>query len=651
MLGTSQKQDTSSDTLTDSQVHLTEAHLRTYIRNLIDTLYLYHLLDTGNAISLCVIGMLGLHSDFETFKREVEDTLAQYKKLACSFHKQCSILNRGTSLGQEKYSYALSPLFDKRTSDSMWLDIKELHTVYHKHIIKVSVNEQNNIISDIANAPNTKTCFVKISYTNPLRYHARYIILETLIQYHNTQHIPESTGSKFIDQQQQSALASLKNRAENKFHRSLKNKVFSSYAQYLKGLLAIITSDSIMYQPSAQYENTYIFSHTKVMVISKITYHMLPIVDIGAEIHIYCNIPEYATIFVETSNVTIYGEKIFGKIFSIYGTIKIENNGTQTIEEVRPRIHSLFGRVIMNDRVINQDRTVPSIFKINNHHIHSMVKYNATLTRVANIVMGCIRTEERTQIFEISRNSIFFSNNRHKNILDFKIELHNPDEELTTTIASIDLHTTPSTIVSEEYNDVIFDMLQLSITNETDLGSRLPIEFFLNGLSPKTAGIERKDNTLFIQMLNETTGLYVNVATQNGAMLSKYGITDIVIKNTINFVILILQDTNITVESSFCGIIFTNTGNITIAGPVTHNSKLISNFGSIYVGNISHKSNTLAIDNSHIASILGQVKVYGKVTKSNITTFTKSSMSIHDSISWCDKLIAGNTKTSLCRKT
>ena len=86
MLGNAQESSTSHEILADYQIHLTEEHIRTYIKNLIDNLYLYNLLDPGNAVSLCIIGMLGLHRDFHAFKKAVESTLLEYKSSANSLH-------------------------------------------------------------------------------------------------------------------------------------------------------------------------------------------------------------------------------------------------------------------------------------------------------------------------------------------------------------------------------------------------------------------------------------------------------------------------------------------------------------------------------------------------------------------------------------
>ena len=477
----------------------------------------------------------------------------------------------------------------------MWKDIKELHTLYHEYIVKVYVDKSNNVVSNTINTPDTKACFVKISYTNPLKHYIHYVTLETLIEYHNTQQVLESTGNSFIDEQHEAAISSLKSTVEERFRKSLKNKIFLNYAQYLKNLFTIITSTPKTNTISSQ--DIYRFCETRAMGISKITHDILPILDIGTDLRIYCNIPEYATIFSETSNVIIYGREIHGKVFSIYGTIIVENNITHTVEEIRSRIHSLFGRIIINGRTVDQKHSIPSILQINNHYAHLAIRYNAKLTKTISILTGSTTKEESSQIFEISRDEIFTSKN-NKNISHLKIELYNPDEQLTATIASINLQTNKLPITFTQHNDTISNILHLSLIDHNDPNSRLPIEFFLNRFKLKDAGIQRRNNTLFINKLNDKTGLYINAATKNGTILSTYGITDIVIKNTINFVILMLYDTNVTVECAFSGEIFTNSGNITVAGPVTHNSKLFSNSGSVYVGNISHRSNALAMDNS-----------------------------------------------------
>ncbi|QLK55919.1 hypothetical protein FDZ61_01830 [Ehrlichia ruminantium] len=648
MLGNSQESSISSETLeifADSQIHITEEQLKIYIKNLIDNLYVYNLLDPGNAIPLSIIAMLGLHSDFHSFKKAVLDTLSGYKNSVHSFLAESTIIDRSESLRAEPNHclYSLPPLLDKRTSEDMWNDIKELHILYHQYIINVSVDKSTNAISNTVNAPGTKTCSIKISYTNPLRQHVHYFTLKTLIEYYNTQQT-SLTGHRSIDDQQEAAVTLFKETLEEKFCKGLKNKIFFNYAQYLKSLFTIVTSN-----PKVDYtlpQNIYRYCETRRMVISKITHDIIPISDPGTDIRIYCDIPEYVTVLSETSNITIYGKEVLGKVYSIYGTIIIKNNMPHNEREISSRICSLFGRVIINGRILNRKHTIPSIFEINNHNTYLSLKYNSILTKITSSSVGSVNEEKKSQIFEISRDTILNSTNYQRNISNLKIELHNPDEQLTATVISLDLKDHPLPITN---NNTIPNILSLTDNHATD--SELPSEFFSNNVNPKSAGITRIKNTIIIEKLTPTIGRYMNVATKNGTVLDKYGITEVIIQSTRNFVILLLHDANVTIECPFSGEIFTNTGNITVIGPVTHNSKLISNFGSVYVGNISHRSNALAIDNSRIVSSLGHVTIYGKVSKSNITTSTSDAISIHNSISWFDKLTSCNTKTLASRKT
>ncbi|AHC39128.1 hypothetical protein [Ehrlichia muris] len=550
------------------------------------------LIDISNVIPLCIALTLDIEPDFTSFKQEVTSMLQEYKEWFTTNDK------------------VKMPLIDERTSDTLWNSIQEIHTLYHKHQISVSSDDSINMLDRIAcNSSHNKR---DITINNNLKYNIQYTILTSFIDqcFDNNTNYQTSYTSEILFE-----TFVIRNKIMNQLKATLfqyvQKKAFFSYAKYLQNLYNIQAS-YVIERDIDLLRTTKQFIGLKAIHIldQKIFHNLNPLLDNGCEINIKCDIPKYTEIFLEISNITISGT-VYGSIFNKYGSIIITN----AKEECSENIISIFGTVSINGRIIQ--KKLPDTFTIPPNFC-SNIKDKTIITKQTDL---CPAEKSIT-----SFHSWDVVNQKDEyGIRALNIESFHPNFQYRAVIVSIgwpiNRHNITTTTENAEslFCNIMHNANHLNIIDDISQDKRLPCTFFDHSIPMLTYNIRIENKQLIIKNLSSKIALYLTYITHNGTnLMSKFGVNEVVIySKTIEFSVLIFHDTDVTIFGKFCGMLYTNKGNITIIGQV-NKSHIMSNTGLIKIhNNPASSTEPIAIDSAIIARY-GAVEFSGKYCNSYI---------------------------------
>ncbi|MGN7619119.1 MAG: hypothetical protein ACTJLM_04565 [Ehrlichia sp.] len=192
--------------------------------------------------------------------------------------------------------------------------------------------------------------FIKkvITIQNNLKYRVQYIILKEFSDQYKT------ITNESISTYQRRLLCKvipvqhvIIKELVDTIHNYARYKTFFSYGEYLKSLYDIYRSRIIYSQDDTlQYTNGAI--NIRSITIDNISDTMNPLLENGCEIKIKSDIPEYFSIFLETSNITICGT-VHGTVFNKYGSITITN-----AKECTGNMVTVFGTLSINGKILNR---------------------------------------------------------------------------------------------------------------------------------------------------------------------------------------------------------------------------------------------------------------------------------------------------------
>ncbi|WDM85665.1 hypothetical protein K6025_02375 [Ehrlichia sp. JZT12] len=593
----------------DNEDHvITKQTLQEDISILIQELLLFSIPDPANVIPLCIIVILDTQPDFSSFKKKVYKVLQKYKEWI--------IQERQKNSQNMTDAVVLPSLFDNRVSETIWNNIKEMHTLYHYNRITISTNgtvmESRNKASfhGTNSIHGFKTKVITIQ--NNLKYTVQYIILKEFLK----QHKKITTGP--ISEYQEKIL----NKTNSIRHTIIRNlldiihyytqhKAFFSYGEYLKHLYNIYTS-YVIYSKINPLLGTKGGINTKLITINNISNIIAPILENGCDIRIDTNIPPYFSIFLETSNITISGI-VHGTVFNKYGNITIIN----AKEECTGNIMSIFGTTSINGKIIDTEFQYELFIP---KDLCKEIKCKSTMFKKTN------ESLIDKKITSFSEEDII-NPEAPTNINAIRIELQHPCIRYRAVIASIGwksittLTTSPTT---EEDNittnsasinlisDIIHNLNHLNIIDNISEDKQLMPRFFTNGISQFPNYVYVEDEKLIIDNLTNRLGNHLTYITSNGTVFKhlKPKIKEIVIYYKVKeFISLILHDTDVTIYGDFCGTLHTNAGNITIIGKLNSNSKISSNSGFIKIHAPSLDPQEVVVSKSHIKSYSPEVKI------------------------------------------
>ncbi|AHX04752.1 hypothetical protein [Ehrlichia japonica] len=549
------------------------------------------LIDISNAIPLCIALTLDIQPDFASFKQETTSILQEYK--------EWFIANQIPKM----------PLIDERTSDTLWKSIQEMHTLYHKYQISVSSDASTNMLNRIAfhSSPNKK----EITINNNFKYNIQYTMLTLLIdQCFDLNPKYRTTYTSEILFKTVEIRNRIMDQLKTILFQHVQKKTFFSYAKYLQNLYNMqasyaVEKDVDLLRTTKQFiglEAIHIFNQE---IFSNINL----ILDNGCDINIKCDVPTYTKIFLEISDIHISGT-VYGSIFNKYGSIIITN----AKEECSQNIISIFGTVSINGRIIK--KKLPDMFTIPPNFCRD-IKDKSIITKQTDL---CQAEKQITSFYPWD-----VINQKDENgIRALNIESFHPKLQHHAVIVSIGWpinqhNTTPTKNAESLFYNIIHNANHLNIIDDISPDKRLPCTFFDHSIPMFIYNIRIEDKKLIIDNLSKSIALYLTYITHSGTnLISKFGVHEVVIySRAVDFSILILHDTDVTIFGKFCGLLHTNKGNITIIGQV-NKSHIISNTGLIKLqNNPSDSKASIAIDSAIIAQY-GAVEVTGQYSNSYI---------------------------------
>ena len=575
------------------------------------------LIDISNVIPLCIALTLDTEPDFPSFKQEITSMLQEYK--------EWFIANEIPKM----------PLIDERTSDALWNSIQEMHALYHRHQISVSSDASISMLDRIAfnSSPNKRDIIIN----NNFKYNIQYTILTLLIDHcfdlnlnYKTTYTDEILFKTF----------EIRNRVMNQLKTTLfqhvQKKTFFSYAKYLQNLYNMqasyaVEEDIDLLRTTKQFiglKAIYIFNQ-------EIFRNLDPFLDNGCEINIKCDVPTYAEIFLEISDITVSGT-VYGSIFNKYGSIIITDAKE---EKCSKNIISIFGTVSINGKIIK--KKLPDTFTIPLNFCRD-IKDKSIITKQTDL---CQAEKPITSFY-----SWDVINQKDKNgIRALNIESFHPKLQYHAVIASIGWpinqhNTTPTKNAESLFYNIVHNANHLNIIDDISHDKRLPCTFFDHSIPMFIYNIRIENKKLIIENLSNNIALYLTHITHSGTnLISKFGVHEVVIySRAVEFSVLILHNTDVTIFGKFCGLLHTNKGNITITGQVIK-SRITSNTGLIKLQNNSSNSKTPIAVDSAIVARYGAVEVTGQYSNSyidskNITRKSQNTTNTHPPSSYLTRL-------------
>ncbi|ABD45145.1 conserved hypothetical protein [Ehrlichia chaffeensis str. Arkansas] len=566
-------------------------NLKQYIRDITLEKIDEALIDISNVIPLCIALMLDITPDFTSFRNEVTSMLEEYK--------EWFIAN-----GEAKM-----PLIDDRTSDTLWNSIKEIHTLYHKHQMSISSNDGINILDRIAfnSAHNTQDIIID----NKLKYKIQYIILSSFIdQCFDTDTNPTTIYKTEILLLTSEIRSKITNKLKTTLFQYVQKKAFSSYAEHLRNLYNIQASYVIEKNIDLLRTAEQFIGLKSIHILNQRTFRKINLLlDSGCEINVKCDIPTYTEIFLEISDITIFGT-VYGSIFNKYGSITI----IDAKEECSKNILSIFGTVSINGKIIKNN--LPDIFTIPANFCRN-IKHKTIITRQTDLCQA-------EKVITSFHPCDVINQKDPNGIRALNIELFHPNFQYHTVIASIGWPINKQNNTSTEnaellFHNIIHNANHLNIIDNISKNQRLPNTFFNDSIPMFIHNIRITNKQLIIENLSSNIALYLTYITHSGTNLtSKFGVNEVIIHSkAVDFSILILHDTDVTVFGKFCGLLHTNKGNITIVGQV-RKSKIISNTGLIKIENNSLNATIPIVIDSSIIAQYGAVEITGQCSNSYI---------------------------------
>ncbi|KJV65924.1 MULTISPECIES: hypothetical protein [Ehrlichia] len=574
------------------------------------------LIDISNVIPLCTALTLDTEPDFTSFKQKVTSMLQEYKEWFTTNDK------------------VNMPLIDERTSDTLWNSIQEIHTLYHKHQMSVSSDNGINLLDRIAyNSSHNKK---DITINNNLKYNIQYTILTSFIDQclNNNINYHTSYTNEIL-----SKTFTIRNKIINQLKATLfqyvQKKAFFSYAKYLQNLYNIQAS-YVIERDIDLLRTTKQFIGLKAIHIvnQKIFRNLNPLLDNGCEINIKCDIPRYTEIFLEISDITISGT-VYGSIFNKYGSIIITN----AKEECSKNIISIFGTVSINGRIMQ--KKLPDTFTIPPNFC-SNIKDKSIITKQTDLCQA-------EKLITSFHSWDVINQQDEDGIHALNIELFHPKLQYHAVIVSIGWPINQHNIATTENAESLFcntmhNANHLNIIDDISQDRKLPCTFFDHSIPMFIYNIRIENKQLIIENFSNKIALYLTYITHNGTnLISKFGVHEVVIHSkSVEFSVLILHDTDVTIFGKFCGVLYTNKGNITIIGQV-NKSRIMSNTGLIKIQNNPTNSKTpIAIDSAIIAQY-GAVEFTGQYANSyidskNITQKPLGTTNAHSPSSYLTRL-------------